>query len=71
MGEDATFAQLLTHTGSLKAIQEQVRFARARFGHLLLNPQMLLPHTIPSLFHCLLLRCCGKTGLAVTSDEHG
>ena len=26
------FAQVLTHAGSLKAIQEQVRFARARFG---------------------------------------
>jgi hypothetical protein len=31
-GEVAAFAQVLTHTGSLKAIQEQVRFARARFG---------------------------------------
>jgi hypothetical protein len=26
------FAQVLTHTGILKAIQDQVRFARARFG---------------------------------------
>jgi hypothetical protein len=32
MGEVAAFAQVLTHTGILKAIQEQVRFARARFG---------------------------------------
>ncbi len=27
------FAQILTHVGILKAIQERVRFARARFGH--------------------------------------
>lgn len=33
MGEVAVFAQLLTHTEILKTIQEQVRFARARFGH--------------------------------------
>jgi hypothetical protein len=32
MGEVAVFAQILTHEGILKAIQEQVRFARARFG---------------------------------------
>src|SRR5215469_10971385 len=32
MGEGAAFAQVLTHTGMLKAIQEQVRFARTRFG---------------------------------------
>jgi len=32
MGEVAAFAQVLTHTGILKTIQEQVRFARARFG---------------------------------------
>jgi hypothetical protein len=32
-GEVAAFAQVLEHTGILKAIQEQVRFARARFGH--------------------------------------
>ncbi len=32
MGEVAAFAQVLTHAGILKAIQEQVRFARARFG---------------------------------------
>jgi len=32
-GRSSSFAQVLTHTGSLKAIQEQVRFARARFGH--------------------------------------
>jgi hypothetical protein len=31
-GEVVTFAQVLAHTGILKAIQEQVRFARARFG---------------------------------------
>jgi len=30
MGEAAAFAQVLTHTGILKAIQEQVRFTRAR-----------------------------------------
>ena len=33
MGEVAAFAQVLAHTGTLKALQEQVRFARARFGH--------------------------------------
>jgi hypothetical protein len=32
MGEVAAFAQVLTHEGILKAIAEQVRFARARFG---------------------------------------
>jgi hypothetical protein len=32
MGEVTAFAQVLTHTGILKTIQEQVRFARARFG---------------------------------------
>jgi hypothetical protein len=32
MGEVAAFAQVLSHMGILKAIQEQVRFARARFG---------------------------------------
>lgn len=32
MGEVAAFAQVLSHTGMLKAIQDQVRFARARFG---------------------------------------
>jgi hypothetical protein len=32
-GEVATFAHVLEHTGILKAIREQVRFARARFGH--------------------------------------
>jgi hypothetical protein len=32
MGEVAAFAQVLTHTGTLDAIAEQVRFARARFG---------------------------------------
>src|SRR6266699_5765524 len=32
MGEVAAFAHVLTHTGMLKTIQEQVRFARARFG---------------------------------------
>jgi hypothetical protein len=31
-GEVATFAQVLAHTGILKAVQDQVRFARARFG---------------------------------------
>jgi hypothetical protein len=33
MGEVAAFAQVLTHTGILKTIQDQVRFTRARFGH--------------------------------------
>jgi len=33
MGEVAIFAQVLSPTGILKAIQERVRFARARFGH--------------------------------------
>ena len=32
MGEVAAFAQVLTQTGMLSAIAEQVRFARARFG---------------------------------------
>ena len=32
MGEVAAFAQVLEHTGILKTIQDQVRFARARFG---------------------------------------
>jgi hypothetical protein len=32
LGEVAVFAQVLSHTGTLKTIQEQVRFARARFG---------------------------------------
>ncbi|HEU5374821.1 MAG TPA: hypothetical protein VFV38_05240 [Ktedonobacteraceae bacterium] len=32
-GEVAAFAQVLSYTGSWKAIQEQVRFVRARFGH--------------------------------------
>src|SRR6267154_2120263 len=32
LGEVAAFAQVLTHAGILKTIQEQVRFARARFG---------------------------------------
>ena len=32
MGEVAAFARVLTHTGMLKTIQEQVRFTRARFG---------------------------------------
>lgn len=32
MGEVAAFAHVFTHTGMLKTIQEQVRFARARFG---------------------------------------
>jgi hypothetical protein len=31
-GEVAAFAQVLAHLGTLKAIAEQVRFARARFG---------------------------------------
>jgi hypothetical protein len=30
MGEVAVFAHMLTHTGMLKTIQEQVRFAHAR-----------------------------------------
>jgi hypothetical protein len=32
MGEVAVFAQVLTHVGLLKAIQNHVQFARARFG---------------------------------------
>lgn len=32
MAEVAVFAQVLSHTGILQSIQEQVRFARARFG---------------------------------------
>jgi hypothetical protein len=32
MGEVAACTQVLTHLGLLKAIQEQVRFARSRFG---------------------------------------
>ncbi len=32
MGEVAAVAQVLSHVGILKAIQERVRFARARFG---------------------------------------
>jgi hypothetical protein len=32
MGEVAAFAQMMTHLGLLKAIQEHVRFTRARFG---------------------------------------
>lgn len=32
MGEVAVFAQVLIHTGWLQTIQDQVRFARARFG---------------------------------------
>jgi hypothetical protein len=31
--EVAAFAQVLTHAGILRVIQEQVRFTRARFGH--------------------------------------
>ncbi len=33
MGEVAAFAQVLTYEDILKTIQDQVRFARARFGH--------------------------------------
>jgi hypothetical protein len=33
IGEVAAFAQVFTHTGMLTTIQEQVRFARPRFGH--------------------------------------
>src|SRR6266852_9532555 len=33
MGEVAAVAQVLSHVSILKAIQEQVRFACARFGH--------------------------------------
>lgn len=32
MGKVAAFARVLSHTGTLKTIQEQVQFARARFG---------------------------------------
>ena len=31
-GEVTAFAQILSHVGMLKAIQDQVRFARTRFG---------------------------------------
>jgi hypothetical protein len=31
--EVAAFARVLTHGGILKVIQDQVHFARARFGH--------------------------------------
>ena len=33
LAEVAVVAQMLTHVGILKAIQQRVRFARARFGH--------------------------------------
>src|SRR5437588_982091 len=33
MGEVGAVAQVLSHTGILKALEEQVRFSRARFGH--------------------------------------
>src|SRR6266699_2413083 len=33
MGEVAAFARILTQVGILTAIQDRVRFARARFGH--------------------------------------
>ncbi len=33
LGEVAVVAQVLKHTSLLKAIQEHVQFARARFGH--------------------------------------
>ena len=33
LAEVAVFAQVLNHLGLLKAIEQQVRFARARFGH--------------------------------------
>src|SRR5712691_11621683 len=33
LGEVAVEAQVLQHTGLLKTIQDQVQFARARFGH--------------------------------------
>ncbi|WP_216368844.1 hypothetical protein [Dictyobacter arantiisoli] len=32
LAEATAFAQVLTHTGLLKKIRDQVRFARARFG---------------------------------------
>src|SRR5260370_39270399 len=32
LGEVAAFARVMTHLGVLNAIQEHVRFARARFG---------------------------------------
>lgn len=52
MGEGAAFAQILTHVGSLNAIQDQVRFARARFGksrrdrfcRRLMHPLEVVPH---------------------------
>jgi hypothetical protein len=33
MGEVAAFTQVLSHLGILHAIQDKVRFARARIGH--------------------------------------
>src|SRR6266700_2114564 len=43
MGEAAVFAQVLTHAGILKAIQDQVRFTRARFQEDLHAGTHLLP----------------------------
>lgn len=42
MGEAAVFAQVLTHAGILKAIQDQVRFTRAR-GCLTTTSSILSP----------------------------
>ncbi len=44
MGEAAAFAQVLTHTGILKAIQEQVRFTRARGCLITTSSISLRPH---------------------------
>jgi len=44
MGEGAVVAQVLKHTGLLKAIQERVRFARARFAHGMRNEMAFCPY---------------------------
>jgi hypothetical protein len=51
-GEVAAFAQVLTHTGILKTIQEQVRFARARFGHYGVTISFRAKHTLRDRTAC-------------------
>jgi len=48
LGEVAAFAQVLTHTGILKKIQDQVRFARVRFGQYDLIT-ILMAHSTPEV----------------------
>ena len=50
MGEVAAIAQILEHTGTLKVVQNQVRFARARFGHYALIDfvAVLIGYILPS-----------------------